>query len=173
MRNNTDCGIYLTSGSIRNNIACNNIVANGALQTDGSYHYQFKNSQPEGVDAINNFWGAGMNNSTIDESVHDDEEGDCEVMFYPFEIDPAPCAPAPSPAGPSAFTTVDAVIALEIAVGSHLPDLRYDVSGDGWVTSLDALMVLKAAGRALEDYHGVCPMPGTPAWSKGFLWHGT
>ena len=144
VRNNTDYGIYLTSGSIRNNIACNNIVANGELQTDGSYHYQFKNSQSDTVDAINNFWGLGMNNSTIDASVHDDEEGRGEVRFYPFKTDPAPCAPIP--AGLPAFTTADAVIALEIAVGSRPFDPCWDVSGDGRVTSLDALMILMAAG---------------------------
>ncbi len=143
-----------------------------AYQTDGSYHYQFKNSQSDDVDAINNFWGAGMNNSTIDASVHDDEEGSCEVTFYPFETNPAPCAPAPTQAGPSAFTAADAVIALEIAVVSHPPDLCYDVSGDGRVTSLDALMILKAAGGVSEDYHGVCLMSGTPACSKRFLRHG-
>ena len=81
-------------------------------------------SQSDDVDASNNFWGAGMNNSTIDASVHDDEEGACEVTFYPFETDPYICAPAPTPAGPPAFTTADAVIALEIAVGSRPPDLH-------------------------------------------------
>jgi hypothetical protein len=44
-----------------------------------------------------------------------------------------------------AFT---AAIALEIAVGSRPPDLRWDVSGDGSVTSLDALMILQAAAGA-------------------------
>ena len=44
-----------------------------------------------------------------------------------------------------AFTTVDAVIALEIAVGSRPHDDALDVSGDGHVTSLDALMILQAA----------------------------
>ena len=44
-----------------------------------------------------------------------------------------------------AFTTVDAVIALEIAVGSSPYYDAADVSGDGHVTSLDALMILQAA----------------------------
>jgi len=44
-----------------------------------------------------------------------------------------------------AFTTVDAVIALEIAVGSRPYYDAVDVSGDGHVTSLDALMILQAA----------------------------
>jgi len=37
------------------------------------------------------------------------------------------------------------VIALRIAVGSREYDPAADVSGDGRVTSLDALMILQAA----------------------------
>ena len=48
------------------------------------------------------------------------------------------------------FTTADAVIALEIAIGSRPCDLHWDVSGDGKVTSLDALMILQAAAGAIE-----------------------
>jgi hypothetical protein len=44
------------------------------------------------------------------------------------------------------ITTTDAVIALQIAAGSRPPDPRWDISGDGSVTSLDALMILWAAG---------------------------
>ena len=145
VQNNTCCGIYLTSGSIGNNIAGNNIVANGELQTDGSYHYQFENSQSDVVDAINNFWGAGMNNDTIDASIYDDEEGRAEVEFYPFATEPVPCAPAPISEESPVFTTVDAVIALEMAVGSRPLDLHWDVNGDGQVTSLDALMIFRGA----------------------------
>jgi hypothetical protein len=43
-------------------------------------------------------------------------------------------------------STTDAVIALVIAAGSREYDSRWDVSGDGQVTSLDALMILQAAG---------------------------
>jgi len=143
VQNNTCCGIYLTSGSIGNNIAWNNIVANGELQTDGSYHYQFKNSQSDGVDAINNFWGSGMNNDTIDASIY---EMGSAVEFYPFETEPVPCAPAPISEESPAFTTADAVIALRIAVGSCPLDLYWDVSGDGQVTSLDALMIVMDTG---------------------------
>jgi hypothetical protein len=45
------------------------------------------------------------------------------------------------------FTTADAVIALQIAVGSRPPDLHWDVSGDKHVTSLDALMILQELAR--------------------------
>ena len=48
------------------------------------------------------------------------------------------------------FTTTDAVIALQIAVGSRPPDLRWDVSGDKRVTSLDALTILQAAAGVIE-----------------------
>ena len=56
---------------------------------------------------------------------------------------------APVP-GTYVFTTADAVIALQIAVGSRPPDLRYDVSGDKRVTSLDALMILRAAAGKVD-----------------------
>jgi hypothetical protein len=42
------------------------------------------------------------------------------------------------------------VIALQIAAGSRPPDLRWDVNGDGSVTSLDALMILQAAAGSIE-----------------------
>jgi len=47
--------------------------------------------------------------------------------------------------GTDSSSTADAVIALQIAVGSREYDPRWDVSGDGRVTSLDALMILQAA----------------------------
>jgi hypothetical protein len=43
------------------------------------------------------------------------------------------------------ITPADAVIALQIAVGSRPFDGAADVSGDGQVTALDALMILQAA----------------------------
>jgi hypothetical protein len=51
---------------------------------------------------------------------------------------------------PYVFTTADAVIALQIAVGSRPCDLHWDVSGDKRVTSLDALMILQAAAGAIS-----------------------
>jgi hypothetical protein len=48
------------------------------------------------------------------------------------------------------FTTADALIALQIAVGSRPSDPRWDVSGNGQITSLDALMILQAAAGAIE-----------------------
>ena len=53
-----------------------------------------------------------------------------------------------------ALTPTDAAIALQLAVGSRPCDATMlaaaDVSGDGRVTSLDALMILQAAGEAIE-----------------------
>jgi hypothetical protein len=56
---------------------------------------------------------------------------------------------APVP-GTYVFTTADAAIALRIAVGSSPSDRRWDVSGNGQITSLDALMILQAAVGAVE-----------------------
>jgi len=51
--------------------------------------------------------------------------------------------------GDDALTSADAAIALEIAVGSRPFDDAADVSRDGKVTSLDALMILQAAAGAI------------------------
>jgi hypothetical protein len=40
--------------------------------------------------------------------------------------------------------------ALQIAVGSRPSDPRWDVSGDGSVTSLDALTILQAVAGSIE-----------------------
>ncbi|MEA1895315.1 MAG: NosD domain-containing protein [Euryarchaeota archaeon] len=148
MQNNIEQGIYLYGGSSNNNISYNNIIKNGVLQGGGSYHWQFYNSQSNPVEAKHNYWGAGMNNETIDASTYDDEEGWGEVGFYPFETKPAPCAMTPEES--RTFTTTDAVIALQIAAGSRPPDLRWDVSGDKRVTLLDALMISQAAAHAID-----------------------
>jgi hypothetical protein len=52
--------------------------------------------------------------------------------------------------GDDVVTAADAVIALEIAAGSHPFDLAADVDGDGRVTPLDALMILQVAAGAIE-----------------------
>jgi len=149
VQNNTDRGFYLCSGSANNRVSHNNIIENGNYNTSiGGWEWQFHNDQPEAVEAKHNYWGAGMNNSTIDASIYDDEEGQGEVTFYPFDTEPTPCAPTPDEL--PAFTTSDAVIALEIAAGSRPFDSRWDVSGDGQVTSLDALMILQAVAGRIE-----------------------
>ncbi len=149
VQNNTERGFYIHSGSTGNNVNYNNIIENGNYNaTSGGWEWQFYIEQYNPVEAKHNYWGAGMNNSTIDASIYDDEEGGWgEVEFYPFETEPVPCAPTPEP---PAFTTADATIALQIAVGSRPPDSRYDVSGDGKVTALDALMILQAAAGAMD-----------------------
>ena len=91
---NNDNGIYLSSSN--NNISYNDIIKNGVLQSDGSYHWQLYDNQYQPVEAKHNYWGAGMDNNTIDASIYDDEEGGWgEVEFYPFETEPVPCAPTP------------------------------------------------------------------------------
>ncbi len=52
--------------------------------------------------------------------------------------------------GDGVVAAADAVIALEIAAGSHPFDLAADVDGDGQVTSLDVLMILQAAAGLIE-----------------------
>ena len=143
VQNNTRNGFSLCSGSI-NNISYNNIIENGNYNsTSSGWEWQFYIDKYSSGEAKHNYWGAGMNNSTIDASIHDEEEGGGgEVDFYPFETEPISCTPGPER---PAFTTADAVIALQIAVGSRPPDPRWDVSRDGSVTSLDALMILQAA----------------------------
>ena len=142
VQNNTVLGFYLRYAT-SNNISYNNIIENGNYNTEtGGWEWNFYNDQPDTVEAKHNYWGAGLNKSMIDASTYG------RVTFYPFETDPVPCAPTPEE--PPAFTAADAAIALQIAVGSRPPDLRWDVSGDKRVTSLDALMILQAAADAIE-----------------------
>ena len=142
VQKNTQNGFRLYWGSTGNNISYNNIIENGNYNaTSGGWEWQFYNGQSDPVEAKHNYWGAGMNNSTIDASIYDDEGGGWgEVEFYPFETEPVQCPLTPEP---PAFTTTDAVIALEIAVGSREYDPFWDISRDGRVTSLDALMILQ------------------------------
>ena len=48
------------------------------------------------------------------------------------------------------LSMTDAIIALQIAVGNRPFDSRWDVNGDGKVTSLDALMIMQAAADGVE-----------------------
>jgi parallel beta-helix repeat protein len=151
VRTNTRHGFYLTDGTTGSNISYNNIIENGNYNaTSGGWEWQFYSAQHRPGEAKHNYWGAGMNSSTIDASIYDDMRGwDWEqVEFYPFETEPVQCHLTPEE--PPAFTTTDAVIALQIAAGSRPPDLCWDVSGDGSVTSLDALMILQAAAGGTE-----------------------
>lgn len=103
------------------------------------------------------WWRAG---GAFNASIYDDKEGRGEVTFYPFETKPVPCAPTPDES--PAFTTADAVIALQIAAGSRPFDSRWDVSGDGQVTSLDALMILQAAaGKPPKTHLRIGYLPST------------
>ncbi|PXF59781.1 MAG: hypothetical protein C4B59_10790 [Candidatus Methanogaster sp.] len=149
VQNNTEQGFDLRNTG--NNISYNNIIENGNYNTETcGWEWQLYNVQSNSIEIKHNYWGAGMNNSTIDASIYDDDESSYlgEVEFYPFETEPVPCAPTPEV--PHTFTTTDAVIALQIASGSRPLDMRWDVSRDDRVTSLDALMTLQAAAHAID-----------------------
>jgi len=151
VQDNARYGFHLSSGSTDNIISYNNIITNGNYNTtSGGWEWQFYMGQCQPVEVKHNYWGAGMNDSTIDASIYDDDESPYRggVEFYPFETDPITCTPAPDES--STFTTADAVIALQIAAGSRPSDPRWDVSRDGSVTSLDALMILQAAAGSIE-----------------------
>ncbi len=90
VQNNTRHGFYLANGSAWNVITFNNIVANGVLQPDGSYQWQFVNNQSEIVVAIYNYWGT-ENKTIIEASIEDNGMG----WFYPIEGEPVPCDPIP------------------------------------------------------------------------------
>ena len=156
VQNNIWRGFCLHSGSTGNTIEDNNIIENGNYNTEtGGWEWQFYIAPYQPVEAKHNYWGAGMNSSTIYVSIYDYEEGGYgEVEFYPFETEPVPCAPTPEE--PHTFTTTDVVIALQIAAGSRGYNSHWDVSGDNRVTSLDALMILQAAAGNPEVPSGGC-----------------
>ena len=108
---NEQQGFRLEWGSTGNNISKNNIMHNGVLQGDGSYHWNFYNGQGDPVDAKHNYWVA-TTNETIYPSIFDDEEEKRKVTFYPFETSPPPCAPIPE-----AATIILFSIGLVVLVG--------------------------------------------------------
>jgi parallel beta-helix repeat protein len=146
---NSKRGFYLSSGGIWNNISYNNIIENGQLQLDGSYHWNFYNGHYT-VEARNNYWGT-TNITLIDAGICDDDEGWGIVSFYPPACEPVPCAPAPELHGDAnhdgKLSTADAVLALQMAVGSIDIDSVADMNSNGKITSLDALMILQAAAE--------------------------
>lgn len=148
--NNMQDGFYLTGGSMDNIIEHNNIVSNGQPQLDGSYYWNFDNSQDCTVEAKNNYWGT-TDITMINASIRE-EHG--VVSFYPPAYEPVPCAPAPEIHGDvnhdGKLSTADAVLALQMAVGSIDTDLAADMNSDGKITSLDALMILQAAADTIE-----------------------
>ena len=75
MQNNTVRGLYLWE-SIGNDISYNNIIENSNCNTEtGGQEWNFYNDQYQPVEAKHNCWGAGMNNTMVDASIYDDEEG--------------------------------------------------------------------------------------------------
>ena len=85
-------GYHLSDGSTGNWIEQNNILMNGQYNTtSGGYEWNFVNNQSCAIEAKHNYWGA-TENSTIDASVYNDEEGEGKVEFYPFATKPVLCA---------------------------------------------------------------------------------
>ncbi len=148
--NNEKRGFHLLYGSTGNNISHNNIVENGNYnETSGGWEWQFYNDQPDDVVLGDNWWGTA-DEASIAAGIYDwnCDSGKGNVTYLSCLDAPSPCAPGTDE--PGGFTTADALIALEIAAGSRPFDSRWDVSGDGMVTSLDALMILRAAAGGIE-----------------------
>ncbi|KAF5415370.1 MAG: hypothetical protein C5S48_06110 [Candidatus Methanogaster sp.] len=121
VRKNTRNGFCLYQGSTDNSICYNNIVKNGNHnKTSGGWRWQFYNGQSTPCEAKHNYWGARMNNNTIDASIYVEEISGGGVVFYPFEIDPITGIPVAL--GLHTSTIADAAIALEIASG--IPRIR-------------------------------------------------
>ncbi|RJS72534.1 hypothetical protein CW696_02805 [ANME-2 cluster archaeon] len=145
---------FEVSDSRDNMIEYNNIMSNGQLQSDGSYDCNFDNGRYD-VEARNNYWGT-TNLTTIDASIYDDDESSYSgvVKFYPPADGPVPCAPGPEIHGDvnhdGKLSTADAVLALQMAVGSIDTDSAADVDSDGKITSLDALMIIQAVAGNIE-----------------------
>ncbi|MCW7076006.1 MAG: right-handed parallel beta-helix repeat-containing protein [Candidatus Syntrophoarchaeum sp.] len=95
---NNSYGIYLKAGSTDNTIKHNNIIANGELQDDGSYHWQFYNDQEEDVSATNNWWGT-TDDDQINASIYDwhDNSEKGNVTYLPKLGGPSSCAEIPEP----------------------------------------------------------------------------
>ena len=92
--------------------------------------------------AENNYWGTA-DGSIIAASITGTV--DCD----PFETESVVCVPTPE--GTPAFTTTDAAIALQIAVGNREYGSRWDVNSDEQVASLDALMRLNVTAKGREQ----------------------
>ena len=160
------CGIRLWSTSINNNIRGNTVSYNTNYgmrlsysgdneiyhnnflnNNEQAYDYNGFNSWDKGASVGGNYWSdhscsGNPSNGTEPYTGIDTNAG--AVDTYPFEEPDGWVTVSPP------FATTDAVIALQIAAGSRPPDLRWDVSGDKRVTSLDALMILKAAGGGVK-----------------------
>lgn len=140
-------GMYLYTRSSNNTIYHNNLINN----TEGNAYDEGIHNQWDSGSA-GNYWNNYAGNDTDRDGIGDEPyyiEGSAgSVDRYPLmhfygtsqkgDLD---CD--------SEVTPADAKVALAIAAGgAHNP--AADVSGDGRVTSLDALLILKAAAGAIE-----------------------
>jgi len=170
---NNDYGIRLCSSS-NNNVKKNNANLNNvygiSLQYSNDnkiYLNNFIDNTQNAYDASTNQWDSGFAGNYYSDYTGTDPDGDgIGEDIYPIpggggSVDNYPLM-QPWTATPqkgdlnrdNQITPADAAIALAIAAGSRPCDAAMlaaaDVSGDGCVTSLDALMILQAAAGAIE-----------------------
>ncbi|RLG20870.1 hypothetical protein DRN77_07295, partial [Methanosarcinales archaeon] len=148
---NNDYGIYLCYPSSNNLIYHNNLLSN-TLNAYDSCTNQWN------ITTTGNYWS----DYTGNDANHDGIGGESYPIPGGVNIDHHPLMQPWGGDTPqkgdlnsdSILTPADAAIALEIAAGSRPCDAAMlaaaDVSGDGRVTSLDALMILQAAGGKIE-----------------------
>jgi hypothetical protein len=118
-----------------NEIYHNNFVNNNKQ----AYDHNGFNSWDKGASVGGNYWSdhsCSGNPSDGTEPYNGIDTNAGAVDTYPFEE-------------PDGWVTVSPLFTAADA-GSRPPDSRYDVSGDGSVTSLDALMILQAAAGSIE-----------------------
>jgi len=149
---NNDCGIYLCYPSSNNLIYHNNLLSN-TLNAYDSCTNQWN------ITTTGNYWS----DYTGNDANHDGIGGESYPIPGGVNIDHHPLMQPWGGDTPqkgdlnsdSILTPADAAIALEIAAGGSASCdattlAAADVSGDGQVTSLDALMILQAAAGKIE-----------------------
>ncbi len=146
--NNKECGIHLhCSGN--NEIYHNNIIENNKQ----AYDYKGFNDWDKGAIIGGNYWSdynctGNPSNGTEPYTKIDTDAG--AVDNYPFEDPGGWIIPQRGDLnGDGILTPADAVIALKFAVSGEW-DEDVDVSDDGRVSSLDALMILQAAAGSIR-----------------------
>ena len=170
---NDDDGIYLFV-SWDNMLTCNTANSNNngiylhASSGNTLYHNNLAdNADHNACDDGTSQWDSGSEGNYYSDYTGTDSNGDgIGDTSYPIPGDRSadrfplmqPWTDTPQKGdlnSDGSLTSADAVIALEIAVGSRPCDAAMltaaDVSGDGRVTSLDALMLLQAAAGVIDS----------------------
>ena len=140
-------GIYLLAFSSNNTLYHNNFINNtrGNAYDEGIYNQWDSGS-------TGNYWSDYAGNDTDHDGIGDDPyyiRGSADsVDRYPLMHQWSTSQKGDLNSDGS-LTPADAAIALRMAVRGEYADAA-DVSGDGCVTSLDALMILQAAGGTIN-----------------------